>query len=125
MCRLTKLFCKHKTKDTVPPLPAWEETVDMMYDKELDGRIDEVVEVIYSHDRTKRFVFMKSEHGYYKYSYEILYGLTEEEWMYTGSNPDALPAIWEGADGRRSFFDDLQGALDSVKNSPEYKTDFF
>ena len=68
---------------------------------------------------------MKSEHGYYKYVYEILHQFDEEEWMYIGSHPGALPAMWEQVgDNCVSLFSGMEEALEAIKALPEYKLYF-
>jgi len=57
---LTKLF-KKKPVVEIPPRPSWETVVEMMYDKHLDAFSDEVVKVIYSKDRSMRYVVLKDE----------------------------------------------------------------
>ena len=56
----TKLF-KKKAVVEIPPMPSWETVVEMMYDKHLDAFSDEVVKVIYSKDRSMRYVVLKDE----------------------------------------------------------------
>ena len=41
-----------------------------LYDKALQFANDEIKKVIYSNDRSKRFILLKSEKGFYKYIYE-------------------------------------------------------
>lgn len=106
-------------------MPSWEEIVPMMYDKGLDGRLDEIVQVIYNSDRSKRFIILKSEHGYYKYIYEVLHQFDEEERMYIGNRPGALPAKREPiGNSRVSLFSDVDGVPENMKASPEYKLHF-
>ena len=57
---LTKLFKKNPVVE-IPPRPSWETVVEMMYDKHLDAFSDEVVKVIYSKDRSMRYVVLKDE----------------------------------------------------------------
>ena len=61
---LTKLF-KKKPVVEIPPRPSWETVVEMMYDKHLDAFSDEVVKVIYSKDRSMRYVVLKDEKGFF------------------------------------------------------------
>ncbi len=106
-------------------MPAWEDIVTAMYNKGLDGWSDEIVHVMYNSDNTKRFVILKSERGYYKYVYEILYQFDEEEWMYIGSQPEALPAMWEPTGSSSlSLFSDIDEIIKAVKALPEYRLHF-
>ena len=60
----TKLFKKKAVVET-PPMPSWETVVEMMYDKHLDAFSDEVVKVIYSKDRSIRYIVLKDEKDLY------------------------------------------------------------
>ena len=60
----TKLF-KKKSVVEIPPMPSWETVVEMMYDKHLDAFSDEVVKVIYSKDRSIRYIVLKDEKDLY------------------------------------------------------------
>ena len=59
----TKLFTK-KAVVEIPPMPSWETVVEMMYDKYLDTFSDEDVKVVYSKDRSMRYVVLKDEKGF-------------------------------------------------------------
>ena len=63
---LTKLF-KKKPVVEIPPRHSWETVVEMMYDKHLDAFSDEVVKVIYSKDRSMRYVVLKDEKEFFTY----------------------------------------------------------
>ncbi len=104
---------------------SWEEIVPIMFKQGLDGWTDEIVQVIYNPEHIKRFVILKSKHGYYKYVYEILRQFDEEEWMYIGNQPGALPAMWEPVGGSHvSLFSGIEETLEAVKALPEYKQHF-
>ena len=79
--RLFSLRRKKKQAFEPCPRPSWSETVSIMFDKQL-CYADEVVDVIYAPDKTKRFVLLKSDKGYFRFVYEELHPFTEEEWMY-------------------------------------------
>ena len=91
---LTKLF-KKKTVVEIPPRPSWETVVEMMYDKHLDAFSNEVVKVIYSKDRSMRYVVLKDEKGFITYQLEAIYQYDEDEWKYICSRNNVLPAMWE------------------------------
>lgn len=106
-------------------MPSWEEIVPMMFNQGLDGWTEEIVQVIYNPEHIKRFVILKSEHGYYTYVYEILHQFDEEEWMNIENQPGALPAMWEPVgDSHASLFSGIEEALEAVKALPEYKLHF-
>ena len=53
-----KLF-KKKQIPEISPMPSWEAVIELLYDKHLDAFSDKVVEVIYSKDRSMRYVVLK------------------------------------------------------------------
>lgn len=123
---LSKLFHRKEPTNILSPIPPWSNIVNIMYDKNLESFVDEVVQVIYNPDRTKRFVILKSEQGYYKYAYEEIHAFDEEEWMYISKQPDALPAMWiqPGNDKGTSFYSSEEDAMKEIEASHEYKTYF-
>ena len=123
---LSKPFRKSVAQKPLPPIPMREEIVSMMFDKGLDSFCDMVVKVIYSHDNTKRFVILKSANGYFKYAYEEIYTFNEEEWMYIGRQPDALPAMWMEPNSWQgtSLYFNYDETLKEIRVTPEYKTYF-
>ena len=54
----------------------------MLYDKGLDAFCDEVIGVIYSHDKSMRYVFLRDEKGIYTYQFEAIYQFDEDDWKY-------------------------------------------
>ena len=102
---LTKLF-KKKVVVEIPPMPSWETVVEMMYDKHLDAFSDEVVKVIYSKDRSMRYVVLKDEKDFFTYQLEAIYQYDEDEWKYICSYDNSLPAMWGPFRGivGKSFF---------------------
>lgn len=125
-CLLSNLFHKNPAQNPLPTIPQWEEIVSMMFDKGLDSFCDEIAEVIYNREQTKRFVILKSANGYYKYAYEELYAFDEEEWMYIGRQPDALPAMWMEPNCWQgtSFYFNYDDTLKEIRVTPEYQTYF-
>lgn len=126
MCFLKKKSCNREATDSLTPLPSWDEIVDIMYDKDLDNRNDEVVQVMYSPDRTKRFMILKSDGGYYKYCFEVLQAFDDDEWKYICEQPGALPAMWVQPAGNQglSLFSGIKEVTDAVKALPEYELYF-
>lgn len=124
---LKKLFQREKATPIEPP--PWEEIVEIMYDKDLGGHMDEVAEVIYSRDRSKRYVVLKSNKGFYKFDYEELQPLDEEELMWTNadsSDPkDCIFALWLPHDTScRSFYGTLDEARRGISSHGAYKIYF-
>ena len=74
MSFFNRLFQKEKPKE-IPAMPPWEEIVEMMYDKCLDAFTAEVVRVVYSIDKTMRYVVLRYEQGLYTYQLEAIYKL--------------------------------------------------
>ena len=122
---LTKLF-KKKPVVEMPPRPPWETVVEMLQDKHLDAFSDEVVKVIYSKDRSMRYVVLKNEKGFFTYQLEAIYQYDEDEWKYIYSYDNALPAMWEPFRGTvgKSVFENIGELLNELKAEPEYKQYF-
>jgi len=107
-------------------MPSWEAVVEMMYDKYLDAFSDEVVKVIYSKDRSMRYVVVVDKKGLFTYEREAIYQYDEDEWKYICSGDRALPAMWEPFRGvvGRSVFESIGELLKELKAEPEYKLYF-
>ena len=119
---MKRLFRKFRIKKRiVPPMPEWNEIVEMLYDKNLDCFDDEIVRVIYSKDKAMRYIVLKSGTGFFSYRLEKIYQLDEEEWSYRCSF-DLTPAFWQDVDyGNKSIFSTLEDALNELKQEAEYK----
>ncbi len=109
-----------------PPRSSWEEIVAIMYDKYLDAFADEVVDVVYSKDKSMRYVVLKDDKGLFTFQLEAVYQFDEEEWEYICSNDDALPAMWEPFKGiiGSSFFENKDELFKEMAEEPEYKLYF-
>ena len=96
-------------------VPAIEKIADYLYDKQLSFTDYEDVKVIYSSDKTKRFIILKSSNGFYKYTYEEI-SVCEYD---TGGE---YPAFWETKDKfcAQSFFGTEDEAFLSMKQESEY-----
>ena len=125
MSFLTKLF-KKNSKVEIPPMPSWETVVEMMYDKNLDAFSDEVVKVIYSKDRSMRYVVLKDEKDFLTYHLEEIYQYDEDEWKYICSHDNELPAMWGPFIGivGNSIFENMDELLKELKAEPEYERYF-
>ena len=125
MSIFNKIFRK-KPKQDIPPMPSWEAIVEIMRDKHLDGFIDEVVKVIYSKDRSMRYVILKDENGLFTYQLEAIYQHDEDEWKYICAHDNALPAMWAPFRGilGKSVFANTNELLIEMKAEPEYKQYF-
>lgn len=114
--------------DRIParPRPSWAEIVEIMQDQSPSCFPDaEIVKVIYSDDREKRFVLDKSKDGVFQYRMEQIEAFDDEEWGYISRDPNALPGMWAafGYSGE-SFFGTEQEAWNEFVYSPEYKLYF-
>lgn len=120
-----RLFKKENPKE-IPAMPSWSEIVEMMYDKCLDVYSREVVRVVYSADKAKRYVVLKDEKGLFTYQPEAIYQFDEDEWKYIYSNDAALPATWEPivGFGGKSLFENEEELMKEMKQQPEYKQYF-
>lgn len=110
-----------KEKRVVPEMPEWNEIVEMLYDTNLDFLDLTVEKVIYSRDKAKRYVILKSDKGFFSYRLEKIYQLDDEEWSYRYSF-DLTPAFWQEVDnGSKSVFSTLEDALKELEHEAEYK----
>ncbi len=105
-------------------MPEWEEIVKRMYDKGLNSFVDEVVEAIYSNDKTMRYVILKKENGCFTYTLEVMLRFDDEDWKYISAQEDALPAMWGSHHGLSSIFDTKEHAIKELMAEPEYKLYF-
>ncbi len=121
-----KRFFKRKQPKEIPPIPNWDKIVEMMQDVSLDAFADEVVRVIYSKDKAKRYVILKDEKGLYTYQLEVIYRFDEDEWRYVFSGDDSLPAMWEPYCGvmSKSVFANEEDLRKELEAEPEYKQYF-
>lgn len=115
-----------KPKQDISPMPSWETIVEMMRDKDLDTFADEVVDVIYSQDRSMRYVILKDEKGLFTYQLEAIYQYDEDKWEYSCSDNNALQAMWEPFRGivGKSVFENTKELLKELRTEPEYKQYF-
>jgi len=120
-----KLFSKKHSEKPVPPIPTMEEIINHLYDKALQFANDEIIKVIYSNDRSKRFILLKSEKGFYKYIYEEICVYDELDWEYFAFVNNAYPGWWEpkGPSGH-SFFGTEEEAISALQNEDKYKLYF-
>ena len=121
-----KLF-RRKQIPEIPSMPSWNTIVEMLHDKHLDGFTDEVVDVIYSKDRSMRYVVLKDDNNIFTYKLEAIYQFDEDEWRFICSHDDnALPAMWEPFRGvaGKSFFESIAELRKELESEPEYKQYF-
>ncbi len=121
-------YCADSIEDFAKVVPnyKWEDIVEMLYGKHLDAFADEVVEVIYSKDKSMRYVITKSEKGLFGYGLEAIYQFDEDERKYICSNNGALPAMWEAHPdcNYNSIFATKEDALKEIKAEAYYKKYF-
>lgn len=100
------------------------EIAERMYNKSLDCFTDEVLKVIYSENKTERYVILKNENGIIHFVFEKIELYDEEMLYYFEGSPDALPAYWNGFDTPSSFYGTLEDALNNLKFEPKYRQYF-
>ena len=100
------------------------EIAERMYNKSLDRFTGKVLKVIYSENKTERYVILKNENGIIHFVFEKIELYDEETLNYFEDSPDALPAYWNGFDTPRSFYGTLEDALNNLKFEPKYRQYF-
>lgn len=118
-----KLFSGKKNKiSTIPPIPPIEEIVEELYGKSLSFCDYDVIKVIYTKDKTKRFILLKSHSGFYKYTFEEIFVFDEDEWSVCCDIPGKYPAYWSPNDRTfaYSFFGTEEEALSSMMQESKY-----
>lgn len=123
--RLISIFKKNKQKKEVPQIQSWESIVDALYDDGLDAFCNEVIRVIYSKDRSMRYVILKDEENLLTYELEAIYQFYNDEWQYLCSHT-AIPAMWEPYRGvlGHSVFACEEDLMRELMAEPEYKKFF-
>lgn len=95
------------------------EIIEKMYDKSL-GFQDEIQKIIYSKDKSMRYVILKKENGIFYYVFEKINLYDEEVPECLKNDPNAMPAYWNGFSTPRSFFGTLEDAVKNLKFEVEY-----
>lgn len=95
------------------------EIIEKMYDKSL-GFQDEIQKIIYSKDKSLRYVILKKENGIFYYVFEKINLYDEEVPECLKNDPNAVPAYWNGFSTPRSFFGTLEDAVKNLKFEVEY-----
>ena len=117
---------RRKAKQTLPPMPSRDEIVEMMQDRGLDAFSKEVVDVLYSKDRSMRYVILKGDNRLLTYQLQTIYQYDAEEWNRFFSDSDAPPAIWEPCAGTigMSVFENVEELRKELKTEVAYKLYF-
>ncbi len=84
---------------------------------------DEVVEVIYSSVKSRRYVVLKSDVGYYTYISERLHARSEDELNYFPDDSELGYWLPEN-DGAKHIFDTYEHAKAELRSEPEYIRNF-
>ena len=123
---ISKLVNGKKCESQSIEKPDWETVVEMMYDKQLDSFLDEVVRVIYSKDKSKRYIILKKESGILTYLLETIYQFDDDEWNYISNQENAMPAMWERYYKEWAFsnFEREEELMKELVHEPEYKQYF-
>lgn len=123
---ISKIFKPKIIDKEILEKPDWETVVEMMYDKQLDCFDDEIIRVIYSEDKSKRYLILKKSNGILTYLLEYIYQFDDEEWNYISNQENALPAMWEPyyTDWGVSHFEKEEELMNELIHEPEYKRFF-
>ena len=116
-----------KPKQDIPTFPSRVEIVEKMYGKNPGYYGYEILDVIYSKDRLKRYVILKNKKEIFTYILEEICIFDEKEWrlMQKYSNKYIFPAWWEEfGQKRKSLFNNLDELLKELKEELEYKKYF-
>ena len=117
-----------KKKVDIPPMPPYDEIVKSLYDKELNCSDSlKICRVIYNNDKSKRFIILESNKGFFKYTYEEVCVFDELDWTsHFGYIENIKPGWWEPKDRSfaYSFFGTEEDALEALKRETEYKQFF-
>lgn len=117
---IKKRFFNRKTSNRYQQKPSYEELVEQLYDKELDY-IDEVVRVIYSKDKSMRYVITKNTQDILKYQLEKVYQNDEEDLLYIGINEKVVWGYWmPNGSSDASFFNNIDDLMKAIKWEPTY-----
>ena len=120
-------YDKTEESSAIPPMPPFEEIVELLYDEELCFP-DEitVARVIYSKDKSKRFTILKNGKGLYMNRYEEIWTYFEEEWVHMYNGGCTCPGWWQDVDRGydNSYFGTEEEALAALMASPDFKYEF-
>ncbi len=97
----------------------------MMYDKQLDT-FSQLIKVIYSKDKSMRYVVFKDDRGLMSYELEAIYPYDDNVNKTVRMCDDVVSAYWTTYEGRtgKSFFENQEALLVQIKNETEYKQYF-
>lgn len=123
--RLLRLFAEKTKADTSVKIP-WEDAVEMLYDKQLDAFTDKVVDVIYSKDKSMRYVILKKDNGLLTYQLEAIYSYDGDDWRQICLQDNSLAAMWEPFRGiiGKSVFENIDELTKEMHEESEYKQFF-
>ena len=121
-----QLFHK-KENQSPPPLPLWEEVGEELYDKDLDSFPHDVIEVLYSRDRSERYVLLKSQAGFFTYLFQRICTWDKDEWANLSSHENIAPGWWEEPlhrDTQKSYFGSLEELKAELYAEVDYQQHF-
>ena len=117
-----------KKKVDIAPMPPYDEIVKSLYDKELNYPDSiKICQVIYSKDKSKRFVVLKSNKGFFKYTYEEVCVFDELDWTSHFCYIENIkPGWWESKNSSfaYSFFGTEKEAMIALKSESIFKQYF-
>lgn len=105
---------------------SWEDAVALLYDKQLDF-VATVIKVIYSKDKSMRYVVLKDDRGLFSYELQAIYPYEEENKdKFVNLRDNEVSAQWKAFEGRRgkSLFETEEELLTQIENEPEFNKYF-
>ncbi len=101
----------------------WEELVVKMYNKDLHTVYGKPVSIVYNKEGDKRYFITKVKKGY-RYEFQRLRKLREDEWFLTVVSEDDLPAEWDYLMEQESpeIYQSAGNAMQALEKETEYKT---
>lgn len=125
LLRLIGAFAEKPKADTSVRI-SWEEAVALLYDKQLDF-VATVIKVIYSKDKSMRYVVLKDDRGLFSYELQAIYPYEEEnKEKFVNLQDNEVSAQWKAFEGRRgkSLFETEKELLTQIENEPEFNKYF-
>ncbi len=119
-----RLFSEKPEADDSVVIP-WEKAVEMLYDKQLDT-FSQLIKVIYSKDKSMRYVVFKDDRGLLSYELEAIYPYDDNANKTVRMCGDEVSAYWTTYEVRKgnSFFDNQKELLAQIESEHEFKQYF-
>ncbi|MBQ3128623.1 MAG: hypothetical protein IJC13_06260 [Clostridia bacterium] len=124
LIRFAGLFAESPEEDNSIMI-SWEKAVEMLYDKQLDT-FSQLIKVIYSKDKSMRYVVFKDDRGLLSYELEAIYPYDDNANKTVRMCGDEVSAYWTTYEVRKgnSFFDNQKELLAQIESEHEFKQYF-